>query len=151
MSIPHGLLLSHDKDHKVETNNVNTQADRAHTSTFAGVASPPPALGLKEFNQTNPMPAGALLQSPHVLRKVLQSSQDNLAANAGNITITLPDMLRLPSPFTPPGTQCGVGAVIKTVPTVLTKKKPLSSDGEGSAMGVDQPTPPALYQSLVSP
>ncbi len=55
--------------------NVNTKDDKEQPSksrvkTFTGVASPPSALGSKEFKQVNPMPDDAVQQYPHVLRKV---------------------------------------------------------------------------------
>ncbi len=83
------------------------------------------------------MQTSALLQSPHALRKVLLSSQDNLTAVAG---ITAPPAnMYVPPPFRP--TQCGQGAIVKNKPILLMKKKSASSDGEGSAMELNQPTP----------
>ncbi len=83
------------------------------------------------------MPADALFQSHRALRKVQQSSQDNLAAVGVNIAP--PANMYVAALITPLGTQCSEGAIVKTKPMVL-KSKTQSMDSGGSAMEVDQPT-----------
>ncbi len=67
----------------------------------------------------NPMPSDTLAQTMSAHRKVEPSSQDNLGAIAGN-SAGPPDM-NVPPPFTPPGSKPGVGAVIRSTSTVLTR------------------------------
>ncbi len=72
---------------------------------------PPPAPRTDALNKVNPLLDEALAQNPRASREFTRSSQDNLAACAGN-TSEQSD-IPVPHPFTPPSQKAGEGAKIK--------------------------------------
>ncbi len=75
----------------------------------------------------NPTLEEALEQNPRAKRDIARSSQDNLAACAGN-TAELPDM-SVPPPFTPLCQKVGEGARNKISCTVTTQvESPMETD-----------------------
>ncbi len=78
-------------------------------------------LGSVAYNLQNPSLDEALEQNTKAKREIAKSSQDNLAAYAGN-TAELPDM-SVPPPFTPPGHNAGEGARTKTSSTMTSQEE----------------------------
>ncbi len=102
----------------------------------------PPAPGTDAFNKVNPSLDEALAQNPRARREIARSSQDNLAACAGN-TAESSDM-PVPPPFTPPGHKAGEGAITKISSTVMrTEETAIETDAtKASEVQCRPPVPP---------
>ncbi len=81
--------------------------------------TPHQLLGSVAYILQTPTPDEAFEQNPGAKREIARSSQDNLAACAGN-TAELPNMY-VPPPFTPPGQKTGEGARTKTSSTLTSQ------------------------------
>ncbi len=87
--------------------------------------------GTVAYNLLNPSLNEALEQNPKAKREIARSSQDNLAACAGNIA-ELPDM-SVPPPFTPLGQKAGEGARTKASSTVTSQEESQMETGATTA------------------
>ncbi len=88
-------------------------------ASFSDVVKPAPQPGTATFNKDNPSPDEALKQTSSALREIARSSQNDLAALAGN-TAPPPDMY-VPPPIVPPGQLAGTGARVKTTSSTTTR------------------------------
>ncbi len=87
------------------------------------------------------MPSDTLAQTSSVRRKVEASLQDDLAAVAGNSSG--PPNMNVPPPFAPLGSKAGVGAVVKSTSTVLTRMETqMETDEQISSTSIGQPHVP---------
>ncbi len=104
----------------------------------------PPAPGTDAFNKVIPSLDEALAQNPRARREITRSSQDNLAACAGNTAE--PSDMPVPPPFTPPGHKAGEGVITKTSSTVMrTTETAMETDSpKASKVQRRPPVPPPL-------
>ncbi len=109
--------------------------------SFTDAVKPPPVPGSVAFNKAHPSLDEALAQNPKAQRLIAKSSQDNLAAVAGN-TAPSADM-NVPPPFLPPGAKAGVGAITKSSSTVMrTEETAMETDATSARVVQSRPPVP---------
>ncbi len=96
---------------------------------FVEAVKSPPSPGTDTFNKVNPSLDEALAQNSRARREITRSSQDTLAACAGNTAE--PSDMPVPPPVTPLGHKAGEGAITKTSSMVMRT--------EETAMETDDP------------
>ncbi len=105
---------------------------------------PPPAPGSVAYKLLHPSLDEALEHNPSAKKDIAISSQDNLAAIAGN-TPPAPEM-SVPPPFAPPGAMVGVGARYKassTATATTQQNTPMETDASTAPEVPARPPVPA--------